>query len=149
VVHILAIELQRVKVGSVVLTILLGGVFDSCQAEDVITEDSSGIPFPAWLAGSSSQEDSPSSHSRRRAGFHVKCALLLSDFDQNFNVSTNFKLSNITFHENPFCCFIVGECLQTDRYMANIIGNFQLRRRLEKSRKLIWLLATLACPCCA
>jgi hypothetical protein len=38
-----------------------------------------------------------------RAGVHVKCPILLSDFDENWNVLANFNdISNIAFYKNSF-----------------------------------------------
>jgi hypothetical protein len=38
----------------------------------------------------------------RHVGLRVKRSLLLSNFSRNWKISTNFKLPNIKFHENPF-----------------------------------------------
>jgi hypothetical protein len=60
--------------------------------------------------------------SETHVGLHINYLLLL-DFNQNWNVSTNSsKLHTIKFHENTFSGFRIVTCGQTD--MAVQIGLF-------------------------
>jgi hypothetical protein len=48
----------------------------------------------------------------------VKCPILLSDFDENWNVLTNFNdISNIEFYKNYFNQYRIVTCVRTDRRM--------------------------------
>jgi hypothetical protein len=48
-------------------------------------------------------------------GHHVKCPLLLPDFNQYLNISTILmKLRNVKFDENPFSGSRVVSCVQRD-----------------------------------
>jgi hypothetical protein len=59
------------------------------------------------------------------AGIHVKCSLLLSDLNQNWNVSTNFnKTATIKFHGNPFSRSGVAAFAHTDRHGKTSMRTF-------------------------
>jgi hypothetical protein len=57
------------------------------------------------LRGGSLAADSPrriEKKKKKQIGLNIKCPLLMSDFDQNWNVSkASIKLKNIRFYENP------------------------------------------------
>jgi hypothetical protein len=57
------------------------------------------------------------SHAEMNVGFHVKCQLLLSDFNQYSNVSTNFTKTKPKLYRNPFIGHQVRTCGQTDGHM--------------------------------
>jgi hypothetical protein len=64
-------------------------------------------------------------------GLHVKCSLLLLDFNQNWNMSTNFS-KTVKFYEYPFGGSLVPACGQTE--ITKITSEFfaiSLRTRLK------------------
>jgi hypothetical protein len=50
----------------------------------------------------------------RHIGLHVKCLLLLPNFNQKLNVSTDYsKTSQYQFHDIPITGYEVVACVQT------------------------------------
>jgi hypothetical protein len=65
-------------------------------------------------------------------GLHVKCPLLLSDFNQNWNVLGNCDYT-VQYLENPFSGSRVVACGQT--FMVKIIDCAFLQLQLQTSVK--------------
>jgi hypothetical protein len=94
-----------------------------------------GFPMVEWLTG-----DFPPNHfhAQKHVGFNVKCPLLLSNFNPNWNVFTNFKLPNAKFYENQFSSSQILMCTCT--WIET-----QINDRQGKSNKCIS--ATIICKC--